>query len=136
MYDGCETEHLGIHFQGRDGSGGDDDRGEAVEDGFDGDGSIEAGEVENGIRDGRGGGFEGFEDEEEAFVVSCDQGCKGGNLLEWLVVFYVSELEGSDKRSETLGTESELALAASACHLCLEVPQRFLLDKGKVFKML
>ena len=43
--DGGEAEHFGIHFQGRDGSGGDDDGAEAVEDGFDGDGGIKAGEM-------------------------------------------------------------------------------------------
>lgn len=62
LHDGVEAEHFGVHFQGGDCSGGDDDGGEAVEDGFDGDGGVEAGEVKDRVGHGCGFGFKGFED--------------------------------------------------------------------------
>ena len=69
LHHGRKAEHLGVHFEGRDGAGGDDDGAEALEDGFDGDGCVEAGEVEDGVGDGSCVGFVGLEDQEEAFVV-------------------------------------------------------------------
>ena len=55
-----------------------------------------------------GVGFVGLEDEEEAFVVGCDEGCEGGDFLEGLVVFYVGEFEGTDERGQALGAEAML----------------------------
>lgn len=79
--DGIEAEHFGVHFEGGDGSGGDDDGGEAVEDRFDGDGGVKAGEVEDGVWDCGSVGFEGFEDEKEAFVVCRGEGGECGYFL-------------------------------------------------------
>lgn len=49
-----EAEHFRVHFQGGDGTRSDDNRTESIEDGFDGDCGIKAGEVEDRIWDGRG----------------------------------------------------------------------------------
>lgn len=62
--------------------------------------------MEDGIGDCCGVGFVGLEDEQEAFVVGCDEGGEGGDFLEGLVVFYVCEFEGSDKGCEALGAKS------------------------------
>jgi len=103
--DGIETEHFGIHFEGGDGTRGNDDGREAVKYGFDSNGGIKAGEVKDGVWGCGGIGFEGLEDEEKALVVCCCKGGKCSYFLKGLVVFYVGELEGSDKRSQPLGAE-------------------------------
>ena len=61
--DGGEVEHFRVHFEWGDGAGGDDDGGEAFEDRFDGDGCVEAGEVEHWVGNLSLVGFVGFEDE-------------------------------------------------------------------------
>ena len=87
MHDSGEAEHFGVHFQRRDRTGGDDDGGKAVEDGFDCNGGVKAGEMENWVGNCGGVGLIGFEDQEEAFVVCCCEGGEGGDFLERLVVF-------------------------------------------------
>lgn len=62
--------------------------------------------MEDWVGYGCGVGFEGFEDEEEAFVVGCREGGEGGYLLEWLIIFDVGEFESSDERRESFCTES------------------------------
>lgn len=57
---GCESEHLGVHFQWGYSARSDYNRTETLKDRFNSDGGIEAGEVKNGIRDGCGIGFIGF----------------------------------------------------------------------------
>lgn len=76
---------MGIWF------GSDDDGAEAVEDGFNGDGCIEAGEVENWVWDSGGIGFIGLKDQEEPFIIGCGQGGKGGYFLKRLIVFDVGK---------------------------------------------
>lgn len=120
LHHGREAEHLGVHLQGGDGARGDDDRGEAVEDGLDGDGGVEAGEVQDRVGHGGGVGFVRFEDEEEAFVVGRGQRGEGGDFLQRLVVFDVGELERADEGCETLGAEAE----------------RFSFDEGEVLEVL
>ena len=117
---GGETKHFGVHFQWGDCSGGDDDGGEAVEDGLNGNGGIKAGKVEDWVRNGCGVGLKGFEDEEEPFVVGCCKGGEGGYFLEWLIVFDVCEFEGSDEGCESFCAESE----------------RFPFDEGQLLQML
>ena len=87
----CEAEHFGVHFQRGDCSGGDDNRAEAVKDGLDGDGGVEAGEVEDGIGDRSCVRFVGFQDQKEAFVVCGGEGGECCYFLQWLVVFDVCE---------------------------------------------
>ena len=81
MDDGVEAEHFGVHFQGGYGARGNDDRREAVEDGLDSDGGVEAGEVEDRVGDCGGVGFVGFEDEEKAFVVGRSESGEGCYFL-------------------------------------------------------
>ena len=57
---GCESEHLGVHFQWGYSARSDYNRTETLKDRFNSDSGIEAGEVKNGIRDGCGIGFIGF----------------------------------------------------------------------------
>lgn len=64
-----EAEHFGIHFQRGDGARGDDDGAEPVENGLDGNGGVEAGEVKHRVGNGGGVGFVRFENQEKARVI-------------------------------------------------------------------
>lgn len=96
MHYSGEAKHFWVHFQGGDGARGDDYGGEAVEDGFDGDGRVEAGKVEDWVGDCGGVGFVRLENEEEAFVVCSSESSEGSYFLERLVVLNVRELKSSD----------------------------------------
>lgn len=85
--DGCEAEHFGIHLKGRDGTGCDDDRAEAIEDWFDGNGSVETGKVQDRVRDSGRVGFKRLQDEQKAFVVGRSKRSERSYFLQWLVVF-------------------------------------------------
>lgn len=112
---GGEAEHFGVHVEGRNGAGGDNDGGETVEDRFYSYGGIETGEVEDWVGHGRGFRFEGFEDEEETCVVCSDKRCEGGDLLQRLVVFNVGKLKRADKRCQALGAKSSFSLVGLNC---------------------
>ena len=92
--------------------------------------------MEDRIWDSCSVGFEGFKNEEEAFVVCCDEGGKGGDFLERLVIFYVGKFERSDERCETLSAESSSESVCTLCALKSDGPQRLLLDKSTLFAFL
>ena len=104
---GREAKHFRVHLKGRDGTGRDDDRAEAVEDWFDGDGSVEAGKVQDGVGDRGRVRFKGLEDKQKAFVVGCSKSGKRSYFLQWLVVFDVCELQRPYQGSQTLCTKSK-----------------------------
>ena len=68
---------------------------------------IETGEVKYGVGDGGSIGFEGLQNEEEAFFISGDKSSKRGYILKRKVVFDVGKLKSADKGGQTLSTESK-----------------------------
>lgn len=71
-----EAEHLGVHVERRKSPRSDDDRGEALKDGSDGEGGVEADEVKDWIRHGGIVRLERLEQESEA--------CLSGGSVGWL----------------------------------------------------
>ena len=95
---GVEAEHFWVHFERGDGSGGDDDGGEAVEDWFDGDGGVQACEVENWVGDRSSVGFVRLENQEKSFIVRRCKRSECSYFLQWLIIFDVCEFQSPNER--------------------------------------
>lgn len=112
---GCESEHLGVHFQGGDSARSDDNGTETLKDRFNSDGGIETGEMKNGIWDGCGIRFIGFKNKNEAFVVCSSEGGERGHFLKGLVVFDICKFKCPDEGCETLSAKTTPLLAVASC---------------------
>lgn len=92
--------------------------------------------MQDGVWDCSGVGFEGFEDEEEAFVVGCCEGGEGCYFLQGLIVFDVSEFEGAHKRSQSLSAKSVCRQHKNNHMSKGSPPKWFLLNEGIFLEVL